>query len=187
MKKLLKYYRMIKGDGKMEKEWIEVAELQRVKNLVTEEETINESKKMWDEILKQYNIDYKFEIVEDTEYSMEDVRFKGQLQNVYILKIYTTKENLKLIKSIIHEYAQDYKKEEPKREEYEENEYEPAGVKFGRYFIIIVMLLALILEIGLMVSAKEAEVSGYVAIGIFIIIELYIIKKFSKKRGKKKR
>lgn len=165
----------------MEKEWITLAELQRVSNLVTEKEYIDETKKMWENIFREYKIDYKFDIVVDTEYSIQGVRTKGQLKKVYILKVYTTKESFPQAKSIINQYmAQEIG---PEENEIEENNYEPKEERFAKYFFVIVLLIAIILEIGLIISAKNEEsgIGKYIVISVFIVIEVYAIIRILKK------
>lgn len=165
----------------MEKEWIVLAELQRVSNLVTEKEYIDKTKKMWEDIFREYKIDYKFDIVVDTEYSIQEVRTKGQLKKVYILKVYTTKESFPQAKSIINQYmAQEI---EPEKNEIEENNYKPKEERFAKYFFVVVLLIAIILEIGLIISAKNEEsgIGKYIVISVFIVIEVYAIIRILKK------
>lgn len=165
----------------MEKEWIVLAELQRVSNLVTEKEYIDKTKKMWEDIFREYKIDYKFDIVVDTEYSIQEVRTKGQLKKVYILKVYTTKESFPQAKSIINQYmAQEI---EPEKNEIEENNYKPKEERFAKYFFVVVLLIAIILEIGLIISVKNEEsgIGKYIVISIFIVIEVYAIIRILKK------
>lgn len=165
----------------MEKEWVALAELQRVSNLVTEKEYIDKTKKMWEDIFREYKIDYKFDIVVDTEYSIQEVRTKGQLKKVYILKVYTTKESSPQAKSIINQYmAQEI---EPEENEIEENNYKPKEERFAKYFFVVVLLIAIILEIGLIISVKNEEsgIGKYIVISVFIVIEVYAIIRILKK------
>lgn len=165
----------------MEKEWVAFAELQRVSNLVTEKEYIDKTKKMWEDIFREYKIDYKFDIVVDTEYSIQEVRTKGQLKKVYILKVYTTKESSPQAKSIINQYmAQEI---EPEENEIEENNYKPKEERFAKYFFVVVLLIAIILEIGLIISVKNEEsgIGKYIVISVFIVIEVYAIIRILKK------
>lgn len=167
----------------MNKEWIEIAKLQKVSNLVTEKEYIDEAKKMWEEIFKEYQIDYKFDIVVDTEYEIHNVRTKGQLKKVYLLKAYTTKECFSQAKRIINEYMEQEIEQVEEQEVEKEDNYETKQEKTATYFFVAILLIAIIFEIGLIVSTKN-EGNGiieYVIIGILIIIELYGIVRLLKK------
>ena len=86
----------------MEEKWIKVREIQKVFNLVKDEEIINFSQKEWEEIIKQYKIKYKFDIIQKTEYRQVG-RLKSHLQSVYVLCLYTTKEDLQEMRRIIND------------------------------------------------------------------------------------
>lgn len=163
----------------MNKEWIEIAKLQKVSNLVTQKEYIDEVKKMWEDIFKEYKIDYKFDIVVDTEYEIHRV----QLKKVYFLKAYTTKECFSQAKRIIDEYmAQEIEQVEEQEVEKEDN-YGTKQERSATYFFVAILLIAIIFEIGLIVSTKNEEngIIEYVIVGILIIIELYGIVRLLKK------
>lgn len=71
----------------MEEEWIKYKELMEVNELVTQEETLKEEKKIWEEILKNENFEYKFKIEEITK-DKEFSRYKGTLRKLYVLNLY---------------------------------------------------------------------------------------------------
>ncbi|MGN1297923.1 MAG: hypothetical protein ACI4VH_05865 [Clostridia bacterium] len=185
----------------MEEKWIKVREIVRVSNLIKEKNLIELEQKEWKEILEQYKIKCKFEITQDTEY-VRGRRSAVNMQKVYILNLYTTKEYLQQMKSIIHEYEnapleipEELKEQgeednsELDDEERIEEEYEDlVPTKISKYFFIILMLLLIVLEVGVViVSEKNSNnIEVYVLIAILIIVELYAIVKLNKKKRKKK-
>ena len=84
----------------MEEEWVKVKEILRVNNIVKQKTVIEFIQKDWKEILDQYKIKYKLEFVQDTEY----VNGKRSIDKVYILNLYTTKEYLQQMKTVIIDY-----------------------------------------------------------------------------------
>ena len=64
----------------MEEEWIKYKELMEVNELVTQEETLKEEKKIWEEILKNENFEYKFKIdmpvADDSVMSLKEIKRK---------------------------------------------------------------------------------------------------------------
>lgn len=184
----------------MEEKWIKVRDIVRVSNLIKDKNLVELEQKEWKEILEQYKIKYKFEITQDTEYVQGGIRSAVNMQKVYILNLYTTKEYLQQVKSIIHEYenapleiSEELKEEENNfeldEEERIEEEYEDlVPIKISKYFFAILMLLLIILELGLViVSEKSIEnIEVYILIAILIIMELYIIAKLNKKKRKNK-
>ena len=87
----------------MEEEWIKVREIVRVSNLIKDKNLIEFGQKDWREVLEQYKIKYKFEITQDTEY-VRGRRSAVNMQKVYILNLYTTKEYLQQMNRVIYEY-----------------------------------------------------------------------------------
>lgn len=175
-----------------EEKWIKAIELQRVTNLVDEKEKINYVQKLWDEILKQYDISYKFDIVQESEYR-NGGRTKGQLQVVYVLNLYTTKENLSKMKEIINEYekekiikkeTQDIQLEKEVEEEYEQL----TPVKFQKYFLTAILLISILIEIVIVISlfieGGDQGIMEYGIIIVFLIIEIYVLKRIWKKKRK---
>lgn len=174
----------------MEEEWIKVKELQRVSNLIKERRIIDYMQEEWKELLEQYKIKYKFDIVQNTEYVCGGMRSAVNMQKVYILNLYTTKEYLQQIKSIIDEYEnatleipEELKKVE---EEKIEEEYEDSKpMKVSKYFFTTSMILLILLEIGLILISEKSSDNrvGYILIAILIIVELYSIVGLNKRRG----
>lgn len=157
----------------MEEKWIKVREIQQVFNLVKDKEIINFKQKEWEEIIKQYKVKYKFDIIQKTVYRQLG-RLKLHLQSVYVLCLYTTKEDLQEMTCIL----KDIEKAELKiPEEVEEKQEETEIQKQSRYFCIILMILLIIFEIMIMIFTEENnEIVRYIIIAIFIIIELFAIK-----------
>ncbi len=174
----------------MEEEWIKVREIQQVLNLVEDREVINFAQKEWEEIIKQYKVKHKFDIIQKTEYR-ELGRLKSCLQSVYVLCLYTTKEDLQEMRRIINdlENAELQIPEELREEieEIEEKEEETEIQKRSRYFFIILMIILIIFEIVMTIfTEKDSEIVKYIVIAIFILIEVSVIKINLKKRKKRK-
>ena len=185
----------------MEEKWIKVREIVRVSNLIKDKNLVELEQKEWKEILEQYKIKYKFEITQDTEYVQGGIRSAVNMQKVYILNLYTTKEYLQQVKSIIHEYEnapleipEELKEQEENNfeldeEERIEDEYEDlVPIKISKYFFAILMLLLIILELGLVIVSEKSikNIEVYILIAILIIMELYVIVKSNKKKRKNK-
>lgn len=172
----------------MEEKWIKVREIQKVFNLVKDEEIINFSQKEWEEIIKQYKIKYKFDIIQKTEYRQVG-RLKSHLQSVYVLCLYTTKEDLQEMRRIINDIDNaELQIPEELKEEIEEKEEETEIQKRSRYFFIILMIILIIFEIMIIIfTEKDSEIVKYIVIAIFILIEVWAIKINLKKekRGNK--
>ena len=173
----------------MEEEWIKVKEIQRVSNLVKEKRIIDFVQSEWKELLDHYKIQYKFDIVQDIEY-IEGIRSESYMNQVYILSLYTVKEDLEQMKRIIFEYenAQFEIPEELRNTDEEEETEDLKPMKFSRYFFNILMILLIILEISLVIVSKESsnsiDVDIYILIAILIIVELYLIIVGNKKKRK---
>ncbi len=173
----------------MEEEWIKVLEIGRMENLVKEKYLIDFAQKRWEEILKQYEIKYKLDIEQGTEY-IGDGRRQHSLQKIYILGLYTTKENIEQMKSIIKDVENAQSEIPPELQEIdEEDENENVlSEKISNYFVTILMILLIILEIGMIIySSKEQNMMPlYIVMGIAIIIELYCIKIINQKKKRNK-
>ena len=185
----------------MEEEWIKVREIVRVSNLIKDKNLIEFGQKDWREVLEQYKIKYKFEITQDTEY-VRGRMSAVNMQKVYILNLYTTKEYLQQMNRVIYEYENaPLEIPEELREQGEEKDFgldeeekiedgyeDLVPIKVSKYFFVILMILLIILEVGLViVSEKSSEnIEVYVLIAILIIVELYAIVKLNKKKRKKK-
>lgn len=178
----------------MEEQWIKVLEIGRMENLVKEKYLIDFAQKRWEEILKQYEIKYKLDIEQGTEY-IGDGRRQHSLQKVYILGLYTTKENIEQMKSIIKD-VENAQSEIPLElqeiDEEDENE-NVLSEKISNYFVTILMILLIILEIGMIIysihqkTSKEQNMMPlYIVMGIAIIIELYCIKIINQKKKRNK-
>lgn len=173
----------------MEEEWIKVKEIQRVSNLVKEKRIIDFVQREWKELLDQFKIKYKFDIVLDTEY-IEGIRSAASMNQVYILSLYTVKEDLEQMKRIIFEYenAQSEIPEELRDIDEEEEHEELKPMKVSKYFFNILIILLIILEISLVIVSKESsnsiDVDIYILIAILIIVELYLIIVVNKKKRK---
>lgn len=176
----------------MEEQWVKVAELQRVSNLVNEKDYIDNVKEQWTEILEQYKVKYKFDVTQGTEYKAAS-RTKGALQTVYILNLYTTKGDLQKVKGIINEYENSsselppelLENNEEKYTKYEENEL--MQQKLSRYFISAIMLLVIAITIGIMVSIEydSNNIVGYILGFIFICIAIYVLIRVNYKKMRK--
>lgn len=176
----------------MEEEWIKVREIVRVSNLIKDKNLIEFGQKDWREVLEQYKIKYKFEITQDTEY-VRGRRSAVNMQKVYILNLYTTKEYLQQMNRVIYEYENapleiPEELREQGEEKIEDGYEDLVPIKVSKYFFVILMILLIILEVGLViVSEKSSEnIEVYVLIAILIIVELYAIVKLNKKKRKKK-
>ncbi len=173
----------------MEEKWIKVLEIGRMENLVKEKYLIDFAQKRWEEILKQYEIKYKLDIEQGTEY-IGDGRIQHSLQKIYILGLYTTKENIEQMKSIIKDVENAQSEIPPELQEIdEEDENENVlSEKISNYFVTILMILLIILEIGMIIySSKEQNMMPlYIVMGIAIIIELYCIKIINQKKKRNK-
>lgn len=173
----------------MEEQWIKVLEIGRMENLVKEKYLIDFAQKRWEEILKQYEIKYKLDIEQGTEY-IGDGRIQHSLQKIYILGLYTTKENIEQMKSIIKDVENAQSEIPPELQEIdEEDENENVlSEKISNYFVTILMILLIILEIGMIIySSKEQNMMPlYIVMGIAIIIELYCIKIINQKKKRNK-
>lgn len=172
----------------MAEEWIKVIEIGRVENLVKEKYLIDFAQKEWEEILEQYGIKYKLDIEEGTEHIVDGRRHLS-LKKRYILGLYTTKENIEQMKSIINEVESAQIVTPPELEEIEEIEEENVlPEKISKYFFSILMILLIIFEIGMIIylSKEKNMVPLYIVMGIAIIIQLYCIKSINKKKKRNK-
>ena len=171
----------------MEEEWVKVKEILRVNNIVKQKTVIEFIQKDWKEILDQYKIKYKLEFVQDTEY----VNGKRSIDKVYILNLYTTKEYLQQMKTVIIDYenAQLEIPEELREIDEESVEDENEGlqpVKFSKYFFNFLIILLIIFEVVVMLISEKSSDNkpAYVIMTVLIIVELYSIVSFNKKKRK---
>ena len=165
----------------MEEEWIKYKELMEVNELVTQEETLKEEKKIWEEILKNENFEYKFKIEEITK-DKEFSRYKGTLRKLYVLNLYIKEKDIKKV----NEFFDELNKKEAKKCELEEKEririneeYENLlPRKIGKWFITLLMILLIILETIIIINNLKnmiVEDTTNIVMGILIIIEIYKI------------
>ena len=87
----------------MKEEWIKVCRIITVDNLVTSKEFVDNTIEIWKELLDNYKIKYKFDIEQGTEY-FDGIREIQYIDKVFSIYLYTTKEELPRMKSIIKEY-----------------------------------------------------------------------------------
>lgn len=173
----------------MEEEWIKVIEILRVENLIKGKYLIDFAQKEWEEILKPYEIKYKLDIEQGSEYIGNVVR-QYNLKKVYMLNLYTTKENIDQMKSIIKDVENAQLETPPELQEIDEedNNEEVLPEKVSKYFFTILMILLIIFEIGMMIYffKEKNTIPSYVVMGIVIVGELYCIKIINSKKKRNK-
>ena len=171
----------------MEKEWVKVDYLIKITNLVAGKEVVDNTIKEWKEILEGNNINYKFDIEQETEYFNG---FRGQyLNKISVLYLYTTKDEVQRMKEIINEYNNS-KSEIPNelKQQEEDSDEETKPIKVAMFIFKILITLLIIFEISIMIIFKDSIKNNqiYIFMSIIIIGELYIIFGGNKKKRKNK-
>ena len=168
----------------MNEEWIKVNKIIETQNLANE--ITDNIIKNWEELLNSYNIKYKFDIEESTRY------FQGPrgkyLDKVYIMYLYTVKEDIQRTKQIISDF-ENAKSEIPDelKEIEEDDDTEIKPIRVFNYFFSILVILLIILEISIMIITKD-DINNkvvYIIMAVIIISELYSIYYINKRKRKK--
>lgn len=167
----------------MKEEWIKVSKIIETDNLANE--ITNNIIKNWEELLNSYNIKYKFDIEESTRYFQGH---RGQyLDKVYIMYLYTVKEDIQRAKQIISDFENAKSEIPDELKEVEEDDTKIKPIKVFNYFFSILVILLIILEIGIMIITKD-DINNkgiYILMAVIIISELYSIYYINKRKRKK--
>lgn len=172
----------------MEEEWVKVAKLDSVNSLKTDEYRIKQIKKYWDDILKDENIDYKYEIEQEMKYEGFDP-IKGINRTLYSVYLYVKKADRKRIENIIYEINKEEKKQQDNQKEKEEIKKQYEGltqVKLLKIFISVLISIIILIEIVILVEEQSLPIAIYIIFSIAILLELITIGIVWKKRRKRK-
>ena len=169
-------------------EWVKVKEIARVHNLVKEQYIIDNTKKEWDDILKDDNIEFKYEIFETTEYTSEKSRtqYGSQLTKIYVLELYIKKEYLTKVEEIIlnlNKVLKDIEEPWELQEAIEDDENEKQKIKLSNIMFVLFMIVLIGIQIAICVGCinDKGGVGLAVCMGIFIIFELLLTRAALKK------
>ena len=132
----------------MEEEWIRIKVLERVENLVTQRNIIDNAIKLWEERLNAYNIKFKF----DVEYKSRVIMHR-RTEQFYILVLYVEKGDISKVKSVIKE-NEDLEKEVFLENQEPISEFETETLEkqnnLNRIFITILLVVGIFIELYLL-------------------------------------
>ena len=170
----------------MEEEWEKVAKLDSVNSLKTDEYRIKQIKKYWDDILKDENIDYKYEIEQEMEYEGFNP-IKGINRILYNVYLYVKKSDRKRIENIIDEINKEEKKQQDSKKEEIKKQYEGlTQVKLLKIFISALISIIILVEIIILAEVESLPIAIYIIFIIAILLELITIGIVWKKKRKRK-
>lgn len=174
-----------------EENFVKITTLMSTENFSNDEKYFDEARNMWKKILKEENLDYKFKIEEGIEYTPFS-RIKGKDRKVYNLNLYAKLENKEKILKIVNRYNEENRVRENDEIEQEiiNEEYESIPErKFGKYFVTILMIVLIVFEIMIRFSTfrNEKDMLSDILLTIFILVEIFIIVRVWRKKGKKRK